>query len=433
MVNKQLKLIKNKLKLLLILLILLPVKALPQDSLDLIECYKTVLQNDPLNKQKPIIRISSELKTKSISTGWYPKTDFNAQATYQSDVTSVNIPPGLPISGLIPKPSLDQYRMTLDVNQVIFDGSLIGSQKDLEKYDAEVNLAQVEVDLNKLKQQINIPYFTILLLQKNDEILKVKYDEIIEKLKVIESGIRNGAILPSNKDILEAELIKIEQQRLEIQSNKLIAFNTLSELLGKKIESGTKLSSPEINISYNDSLKRPEYQFFKYQEKKLDAASELASVQNNPKLFAFGEVGYGKPGFNMLSNEFKTFYIVGAKLNWTILDWNKSSDDAENLMVQKKLVDVNKEIFDRNLRIALNKEKETIENLNSLIEKDKEIIKLRENITKSASSQLTNGVITATDYLNQLNDEIIAKINKETHLIQLIQSKVNYMNLKGDM
>ena len=350
MVNQYIKKIEKKLFLLILFFFLLDFKAFTQEALTLSECYKIVLQNDPLNKEKPVIKTANSLKTKSINTCWYPKTDLNAQATYQSDVTHVDIPPNLPIpQDIIPRPSLDQYRMTLDVNQVIYDGSLIGSQKDLEKYDAEVNLAQVDVDLNKLKQQINIPYFTILLLQKNDEILKVKSDEIKDKLKVIESGVRNGAVLPSNKDILEAELIKLEQQRLEIQSNKIVAYNTLSELLGKAININTKLEAPKITINYNDSLNRPEDKLFDNQEKKLDAASELASVQNNPKLFAFGQFGYGKPGFNMLSNDFKTFYIVGAKLNWTILDWNKSSNDAENLLVQKKLVDVNKELFYRNL------------------------------------------------------------------------------------
>ena len=81
----------------------------------------------------------------------------------------------------------------------------------------------------------------------------------------------------------------------------------------------------------------------------------------------------------------------------------------------------------------MGKEKLSIENLDSLIAKDKEIITLREKITKSASSQLTNGVITATDYINELNNEIIAKITMETHKVQLIQAKINYLNLKGDM
>ena len=44
-----------------------------------------------------------------------------------------------------------------------------------------------------------------------------------------------------------------------------------------------------------------------------------------------------------------------------------------------------------------------------------------------------NGSITATDYLTELNSETQEKINLETHKIQALQAKINYLTLKGDL
>jgi hypothetical protein len=44
-----------------------------------------------------------------------------------------------------------------------------------------------------------------------------------------------------------------------------------------------------------------------------------------PRVFAFAQAGYGRPGLNMMSNEFEPYAIVGAKLVWTPWEWNKSN------------------------------------------------------------------------------------------------------------
>jgi outer membrane protein TolC len=68
-----------------------------------------------------------------------------------------------------------------------------------------------------------------------------------------------------------------------------------------------------------------------------------------------------------------------------------------------------------------------------MIDKDQELIDLRVKITKTASSQLSNGTITSTEYLTQLNEEKQAKLNKETHEIQLINAKLNYLSAIGKL
>ena len=65
------------------------------------------------------------------------------------------------------------------------------------------------------------------------------------------------------------------------------------------------------------------------------------------------------------------------------------------------------------------------------MEKDKEIIELRKSITLSSESQMINGAITATEYLTEKNEELQAKLNLETHKIELVKAQIDYLTTKG--
>src|SRR5690606_12141787 len=114
----------------------------------------------------------------------------------------------------------------------------------------------------------------------------------------------------------------------------------------------------------------------------------LLSKQNAPKLIGFASGGYGNPGLNMLDNSFQAFYMIGAKLNWNIFDWNSNKKQRESLAINKNIIDTEAETFKLNTTIELMQQQKEIEKIETFITSDQEIIKLREDILKSASSQL---------------------------------------------
>ena len=404
-----------------------------QEKVSLLQCYKEAMENYPLQKQNPLLKKASALKNENLSIGWMPKIDANAQATYQSDVTAFDISLPFPGINLPQKISKDQYKASLDISQALYDGGLISGQKSLETQTLNSDLQEVKVELNKLKTQINQFYFSILLTKESEKILILKFEELNEKIKVIESAVANGAMLESSLDILKSEILKLEQQLFDIKSTRISLLKSLSMLIGRQLDDNAALETPDIKFEGKDVINREEYLYFDMLKFKLDAASKLAAIQNNPKIFAFGQAGYGRPALNMLLNSFQGYYIVGAKFNWNLWDWNKAFKDEQIIEIQKKIVETTREVFDKNLAIALENELSNIEKFGNAIEKDSQIITLMEKITKSSYSQLINGAITATDYLTEFNNETISKLNYETHKIQLLQSKTNYLTLKGNL
>jgi|AntAceMinimDraft_17_1070374.scaffolds.fasta_scaffold00656_13 outer membrane protein TolC len=420
----------------LLILLLFYVSGFTQDTLDLFSCYSIAEKNYPINKQKKLYQSSSKLNNKNISSIYYPQINLSGKATYQSDVTQVDIVmPEMPGIGQIPSPetqkmSKDQYRISLDVNQIFFDGGLNKTLKDIDNADLNVNIQKVNVELYKLKKRINSLYFGILIFQETYKQLDITIKNLDEQKKIIESGIKNGILLESAQDVISAEILKLEQNQLEIEINKQKLLKSLSDYLCEEINPNAIISIPKLELIPNASI-RPENILFELNKTKLDASAKLLTKKRFPVVYGFGQFGYGRPGLNMLNNDFDSFYIVGAKLNWNIWDWKRTKRIQQNIEITKQIIDTQKETFDKNINIALQNTESDIDKLEQLIQKDEEIIILREKITKKTASQLKNGIINSTNYITELNSETIARINLAIHKIQLIQTKINYQTIKG--
>ncbi len=402
-----------------------------QQNVRIEDCYESMLINYPLVNQSEIYMQSSELKINNLKTAWLPNAELNAQATYQSDVFALEI--DMPISIDLPEVPKDQYKTTVDINQLIYDWGRIKSAKQLENTNLKVNQQNTQVELNKIKEQINKFYFAILILQRNDELLNVMLNDLESKEKTVESGVKNGMLLSSDLSVIKAEKIKVRQSIAEIKNQIFAAIDVLAEITGMDIDYESGFEIPEYDIDNSGNLSRPELILFDYQREKLDVTSKIISKQNKPKVFAFTQLGYGKPGLNMTSEQFDSYYYVGLGLNWKFWDWNKTNREKQIILLNKDLISTQESTFNKQINIALKNESAKIKIYQDAIKSDLEIIKLREEVTESARSKLDNGVITSTDYITELSKEMQAKINYETNKIQLVQSKVNFLYIKGEL
>ena len=241
-------------------------------------------------------------------------------------------------------------------------------------------------------------------------------------------------MLASNADALQAELMNIDQQLIETHNDLTTDFQVLSELTSSTISPNSRLILPRVQISstaFEDS--RPELQLYNIQQQKTGVMKNMVNTRWNPKFYAFGQAGYGRPGLNMLSNDFSPWWLFGARLTWNIWNWNQNKNEKKIYDIQNDILGTQKETFEKNLRIEAESGLTEIEKLGELLQKDEEIIELRTKITHSASSQLDNGVITSSDYIARLNEETLAKLTFELHRIQLVKAKIAYLFTLGKL
>jgi outer membrane protein TolC len=427
-----------KRRVLILLLVIIPGSYIlnAQKILTLKECYDKAYTANALAGEKNSYSDISKLKDLNLVKGWLPTLDANGSLVYNSSVVDMSgVLGGLPIPGIAgaikPLPH-EQYKITVDINQVIYDGGAIKGARDLEKADLNINQKQTETDLYKIRGQINSIYFNLLLLARQKEQLN-NYLEIIKKrIASMQSAINNGMILKSDADVLTSEKIKIEQQLAENEIRKTSFIKILSDLTGGKIDSSAELIQPALSDEPSDELTRPELQLFDLRKVQLAAGMKVIESKRMPKAVGFASLGYGNPpGSNFFKNEFAPYYVIGASIKWNIFDWNKAKNEKQIISFQQTIIDNRKNELTDNLKRLLESKKSEILSLNALLETDSELITLRKRITASAESQYQNGTLTATDYLNELNSERQAVINYEIHKINLSMAKVEYLNISG--
>jgi outer membrane protein TolC len=408
----------------------IPLLSQQTETVTLTDCQKYAIDSFPSGRAKPLLTSSFYLRMKNIHTNWLPSLGFNAQATYQSDVTSINVPfPGISI----PHPDKDQYKAAIDINQVLYDGGMTRAQKKLEEASYQTNIQQVNVNLNQLKDQVNQVYFSILLLQQSRNIALVMLNQLNDRLKMSSSAVKNGIILQSDYDAIQAEILKTEQQIIEIDENRIAGIRILEELTNHTLSENILFQVPEFTVEESAAINRPELMLYDLQIQQVEASRTLNKVQRMPKVYAMAQAGYGKPGFNMLSNKFDSFYLLGVSLKWNIWDWQKSNRERQVLAIDQNIIGTQRESFEKNTDITLENQRSAIRKYSKIIEKDSAIVELRIKIERSTSAQFENGVIRFNDYLTQLNSLIQAKLNKEVHRIQLSQAKVAYLTAKGEL
>ena len=416
-------------KFLFILFAIPPILVYAQQTLKLEECYSLAEKNYPLAKQKALLEEKSNSEIKILEKGRLPKLDLNAQATYQSDV--IEFPLQIPNSNIAP-PNKDQYRASLDANQLIYNGGNIAANTRLKTAELATQQQQVAVNLYTLKSRINQNYFSVLLFQEQENLLLSKLEQLDARLKEVNTGVKYGAVLPSSEQILKAEKLKIEQEITQINFDKEKALTNLSLLIFQNLDNATTLANPDILLAPENNSQRPELELFNLQETQLENSKEVIAKSKYPTLFGFAQAGYGNPGLNMLDNSFQDFYMVGLKLNWNIFDWGKTKEKKQSVDISKEIVSTEKEAFLLNNEIQQNEAKSDINKYEEMLQKDTEIIALREMVLQATTSQLQNGAITSSEYITELNNLYEAKIDEQLHKIQSSLAKANYKVIKGE-
>ncbi|NII25659.1 TolC family protein [Pseudoflavitalea sp. X16] len=413
-------------------LLLCTTAALGQDStrLTLEQAYELARQNYPLIKQKGLVKQTATLTIDNLNKSFLPQVTVSGQATYQSDVTSVPIKiPGMDI----PVPSKDQYRIQAEATQLLYDGGTIKAQKNVQEVNALVEEQRAEVDLYKVKERINQFYLGILLLDE-----QLKQTELVKKdiqlgIKRVTAQVNNGTAFRSNQLVLEAELLKAEQRTIELKTTRKGWLDVLSLFLNQPLPENTALETPTVRTYIMaPGINRPELRLFSYQDSLFKTQNQLVSAKNRPRTSLFVQGGYSRPGLNMLKNDFDWFYIGGIRLNWSLGNLYTTKKERQLLAVNQRMVDVQKDLFLLNTNTQLKQQESELNKLQQLIATDEQIIDIRAKVKESANAQLENGVITANDYLREVNAEDQARLALIAHRLQWLQAQINHETISGN-
>ena len=409
----------------LLSIVLLPIVTMAQT---LEECQQAAERNYPLIRQYDLIRKTTQLTVANIQKGWLPQVSASAQTTYQSDVVSwpsemkilmTNM--GIGLKGL----KKDQYRVGIDVNQTVYDGGVISSQKAIAREQGKVQEAQTEVNIYNVRMRVNEMYFSLLMLDEQILLNRDLQELLAGNERKLEAMVKGGTAAESDWQSVKAERLKVVQQGTSLESQKRKLTMMLSAFCGIEVKSVEKpVVQAESGVLTSENH-RPELRALDAQIGLLNAQEKALNAALMPKLGVFAQGYYGYPGLNMfedmMSHKWSLNGLIGARLTWNIGALYTRKNDKAKLQVQRDLTESNREVFLFNNRMEQIQQNEDIARYKLLMADDEEIIELRSAVRKASESKLSHGIIDVNDLVREINQENAARVQQSIHEIEMLK------------
>ncbi len=393
------------------------------------ECQQAAEKNYPVIKQYGLIAQTTGLTVKNIQKGWLPQITASAQATYQSDVVSwpenmqrMYQQMGLDMKGL----TKDQYKIGVDLQQIIYDGGAIGSQRSIARQEGKVQEAQTEANLYQVRKRVNEMYFSLLLLDEqirlNDDVKAL----LLSSEKKLAAMVKGGTAATSDFDNVKAERLSVAQQNESLKSQRQMLQRMLSVFCGIEVSNPEKPAAVETSASASN---RPEIRLFDNQLKLTEVQEKALNTKLRPTLGLYAQGYYGYPGLNMfedmISRKWSLNGIVGIKLSWNVGALYTHKNDKAKLKAQRELIENAREVFLFNNNMEQIQQTENISRYRTMMQGDDEIIALRTNVRKAAESKLAHGIIDVNSLLREINNENAAKTQQAIHEIDMLKEMYN--------
>lgn len=412
--------------LLSLLLLLTVVEASAQITLD--SCKAWARANYPVIKQFGLVEQSSKFTVDNASKAWLPQVSFAATASYQSNVTHIPVTiPGVDI----PTIDKDQYDVNVTVSQQVYDGGAVSSARRIANAQGDVAREQVNVAMYDVYERVEQLFFGILVLDEQLEQVRILQADLALSYNSVSAMMKGGVANQTDVDAVMVEQVKARQAETGLQTSRRAYQRMLSTFTGRPLGEGDSLVRPASGGVPALDNRRPELALYAAKDRLLDARLNALDVDLRPRFGVFLRGGYGKPGLDMLSNSFDTYYRVGATLTWNIGSLYTRSNDKRKIEVERQMNGSDRDAFLFNTRLQTEFQNGEIDNLRRQLEQDDEIIKLRERIRSKSETKVANGTETVNEMLRDINAVSDARLAKRLHEVRLLQEIYKLRTING--
>lgn len=391
------------------------------------ECQQLACDHYPEIRQYDLIRQSEQYDLSNAARSWLPQVSFSAQATWQNRV------PEFPsaLSGMLDQAGVslrgldkDQYKVALEVNQTIWDGGQSQADRRVIEATADEHRQATEVDLYAVKGRVNDLYFGILLLEERLGQTDLTIALLQSNLDKVCSLVMNGVAMQTDADAVEAELLSVQQQRVQIEASRESYRRMLELFIGQRLVE--RLERPELVGAVSGESARPELAWIDAQQERLAAQELSVKSATRPRFGVFAQGYYGYPGLDyfagMVSTDWTWNALIGVKMSWNFGAYYTKKNRLSNLRVARQQLDIQRDVFLFNTDLQVAEEQGNISRLRRALADDDRIVALRRSVREAAESKLRNGVIDTNDLLRKITDEASARSSRSLREVELLKA-----------
>lgn len=391
------------------------------------ECLDMARANYPQIRQLGLIDATEKYDLSIASSSWIPQFSVSGKATWQSDVMEMPFEiPGFELD--MPH---DQYSLNANVTQHIWDGGTSSSQREAVKTGADVQRKQTEVSLYSVRSRVQNVYLGILLLDEQLEQNRLLMESLKRNADEVQAMIDNGMAYRSDMDLVNVNILDCSQQTDALCADRSAYVKMLGLLTGRDM-TGVRLTVPSGgSLVDTRTVLRPEIELYAARLRQNEAQMKQLNARISPQFDLTLQGGIGRPGLNMLENEFAPMFVAGIKMQWNIASLYTRKNDKRKIESQKHDIELERETFLFNTELDATQQQTEVDKARKMLEKDDRIIELRSSIRLAGEEQYRNGTIKMTDLMDMIDDEHNARLARSVHHIQLLMAIYDLKNTVG--
>ena len=309
-------------------------------AVQLDSCISLACRNYPQISEYDLIDAAQKYDIANAALSWVPQLSVSGKASWQSDV--VEMPFDMKEFKFdIPH---DQYGITADISQQIWDGGSSASRRELAVKGAEVKRRQLDVNMYSIRSKVQSIYLGIILLDKQLELNELLFSSLERSLEETAALLDEGLACTSDLDQIRVKLLDCRQQRTSLETDRRSYVRMLSLLTGTELADASFVEpEPRLPDAGDSDITRPELLLYDAQLAQVEAQRRQLNTAFQPRLNLNLQAGYGRPGLNMLSGQFDPYFVAGLKLQWNFgalytlgNDRRKADTDAARIELSRR-------------------------------------------------------------------------------------------------
>lgn len=372
---------------------------------------------------------------------WYaylPQISLQGGGSYQSDVTfldlqipEVSVMPGMPP---VQVPPIDfpeiphlQYNAYLQATQLIWDGGRTRATQSVITADHQSEVAQLQVELHQVEEQVISLYFGVLMLEAQQELQQALLEEILRQEARAEATHESGLVSKLELDEIALKRIEAEGRMEQLRISEETLRKALHTLTGAAAVLECTLLAPMPkplderplrSVAGRFAPDRKEHALLDAQALKAEATLKDFIAEGMPTLALYARGGYARPGLNMLDPKAAPFYVVGMTLKW---DFGRLYGvPAQRVRAQqtKDIIELKREALEEQLRSKVVEQEGKVKEYQALLQQDAKLLEVHSRILERAKVQEAEGTLTKVDYMSRLTAYSQTKQVAEVHRLQ---------------
>jgi outer membrane protein len=432
---------------LLILIILLPLRLLAQQQLNLKDCIEYGLKNNRSGIVYDNEKKAADAKAKEALSAYLPSLNVTGTFDDNLKVQESVIPAGIFGPAPLKLAFTQRYNTNglVELDQTIYDQSLLTGLKanQYSKQQADLNIKQNQ---ETIIYNIGNDYYQTYVYREQLRLLKGNLEIYRRQMEISQLQVKKGVALQKDLDKVTVNYnnavsqIRVAESSLTLAQNQLkydMGYPISSELPVDTIAQQNLSNPPVVDFTANSfsADNRVDYQLSQVNSKLLAIDQKRIKAGGLPTLTGYakyGVVGFGNtvgPSFNDLS----PYSAIGLKLTIPLFNFYKRNAQYNQAKYKSLNATENLKLDSGKYTLEYQSARTKLGKTQSNLENDKRNIELAESVFRATDLQYKKGVTDLTDWLDARNSIKDSQNNYLNSLYSFYQAELDLEKASGNL